>query len=456
VLICWDYSYEKRAGATEAPPAVGWEWTVTEIPVVQDAGDQISPKVDGDSVVYNDLNRSPLGMPMVKGLSGGEAEEVSGPGLAAGPDIDAGFIAWQNLNSQACRRALGEHAEQCLALNPSTDFSLSGNKAIACIGNGSSVRLADFSSMSSKYLDSSTTANSRYGSDIDGDTAIWVRERGYAGNYYEPIIYACNLRTNTTSYLTKTGGGVNTEGNSNYVRLHPSISGDRVIYQQKVNDAGHDWDIYQAVPDTFGVAAVEQPGDQTKPSLSGNLAVYQDNRAGYIDADGSWVDDWNIYVKDLDTGIEQPVCAAPGDQVSPAIKGDTVVWQDNRNGDWDVYAAVLSPYGRPRLTLSVGSVYWNSYNAFVNEELTVLFRLNNRGEGPAREVALWQILTSNPAVTPGTTPGPIAILESGQMADMEIRFHCPASVKRFYARLYARCIDANGSEIWFPEPLPAD
>jgi beta propeller repeat protein len=349
-LLCWDYSDTTDAGAAETPPVASWGWSVTEVPVVQGPGDQITPAIDGGIagigggiVVYNDLNRSPQGRLVIKDLYAGPPVEVSGAGVVAGPDIDGGFIAWQNSNNQACRRDPGGGADQCLALNAATDLSFSGNRAVACLGNNSSVRLVDFGMMSSRYLDSSSLTGSRYGADIDGDQVVWVRERGYPGGYYEPIIYSHNLATNTTSYMTKTGGGVNTDGASKYARQHTSVSGGRVVYQQKLNENGRDWDIYEAVPETFGAAVVQEPGDQVNPSLSGNLVVYQDNRTGHLDESGRWAGEWNIYLKDLSTGIEQPVCTAPGDQISPVIKGNTVVWQDNRNGNWDVYAAVLSP-----------------------------------------------------------------------------------------------------------------
>ncbi len=39
------------------------------------------------------------------------------------------------------------------------------------------------------------------------------------------------------------------------------------------------------------------------------------------------------------------VCTAADDQVSPAIDGDRIVWQDKRNGNWDLYMFTLSATG---------------------------------------------------------------------------------------------------------------
>jgi beta propeller repeat protein len=62
------------------------------------------------------------------------------------------------------------------------------------------------------------------------------------------------------------------------------------------------------------------------------MAVWEDFRNGT----------WDIYAKNLVSGNTFPVFQGPGDQRNPAVSGSLVVWQDNRNGTWDVYAARLS------------------------------------------------------------------------------------------------------------------
>lgn len=59
-----------------------------------------------------------------------------------------------------------------------------------------------------------------------------MRDRGYAGKYYEPIIVADDLLTDTTTYMTKLGGGATPAGESVYERRQPSLSNGRIIYQQ--------------------------------------------------------------------------------------------------------------------------------------------------------------------------------------------------------------------------------
>ena len=49
-----------------------------------------------------------------------------------------------------------------------------------------------------------------------------------------------------------------------------------------------------------------------------------------------WQDDrngnWDIYMYDVSTGVEQQITSDPTDQILPAIYSNTVVWQDARNG----------------------------------------------------------------------------------------------------------------------------
>jgi beta propeller repeat protein len=59
--------------------------------------------------------------------------------------------------------------------------------------------------------------------------------------------------------------------------------------------------------------------------------VFQDNRHG----------NWDIYAINLYTGLEQRLTQHKSDQIHPRISGDWVVWQDARQGDSQVYCHFL-------------------------------------------------------------------------------------------------------------------
>ncbi|MDD1711847.1 MAG: PKD domain-containing protein, partial [Methanoregulaceae archaeon] len=67
--------------------------------------------------------------------------------------------------------------------------------------------------------------------------------------------------------------------------------------------------------------------DQQNPSISGDYIIWEDNRNG----------NWDIYLYSITTGVEQQVTHDVYDQIMPWISGDIIVWQDYRNGDSDIY-----------------------------------------------------------------------------------------------------------------------
>jgi beta propeller repeat protein len=66
------------------------------------------------------------------------------------------------------------------------------------------------------------------------------------------------------------------------------------------------------------------------PRIDGEKVVWEDNRNG----------NWDIYMWDPING-EKPVTSNVYDQRLPSIHGEDIVWQDNRNGNWDIYTTTI-------------------------------------------------------------------------------------------------------------------
>ena len=99
---------------------------------------------------------------------------------------------------------------------------------------------------------------------------------------------------------------------------------------------------------------------QFSPSFSGGPRVWTSKRNG----------NWDVYLANLSTGEETPICTDPAKQTHPAISGDVVVWTDERNGDPDIYAYDIAnrterpsaSSRRPRTTDVDGDVVvWKDY-----------------------------------------------------------------------------------------------
>ena len=73
------------------------------------------------------------------------------------------------------------------------------------------------------------------------------------------------------------------------------------------------------------------PSTSQNPVIYGNNIVWQDDRNG----------NWDIYIFNFSTK-EEIHTTNTSSQTAPAIYGDKVVWQDERNGGSDIYLQDLS------------------------------------------------------------------------------------------------------------------
>jgi len=185
--------------------------------------------------------------------------------------------------------------------------------------------------------------------DIYGNWIVWEdnRDRSLEDDWN---IYAYDLVANIEVQVTKNKDNQN----------NPAIYKDLVVWEdvrRTLKDpARHDNDIY--IKDiTTGVDGDEYPltiaeGEQIDADIYGNYVVWTDRRSGnadiYLydlsldtDSDGTpnyLDDDYNKYIPTSPPDpAERPLVTNPDKQHNPAIHGDYVVYQDNRNGNSDIY-----------------------------------------------------------------------------------------------------------------------
>ncbi|MGQ1785181.1 choice-of-anchor D domain-containing protein [Saccharicrinis sp. GN24d3] len=159
---------------------------------------------------------------------------------------------------------------------------------------------------------------------IHGDILVFV---DYKMDVDYGNVYAYDFATGVLTRLTHDVE----QGQTN-----PDVFGDYVVWE---DFRSGDWDIYMYhIPTGTETQLTDHPASQQRPAIYDKRIVWMDYRNG----------DWDIYMHHITHGIgsvfenfDWPLWNLGQynreDQKYPAIYGDRVVWQDDRNGDWDLY-----------------------------------------------------------------------------------------------------------------------
>jgi len=94
-------------------------------------------------------------------------------------------------------------------------------------------------------------------------------------------------------------------------------------------------------PSAITETRITNHGTASNPDIYGDKIVWQDNRNG----------NWDIYIFDLDAETEIHTTNLTN-QTVPAIYGNLVVWEDERNGGHDIYVEDLSTRMQTRISES--------------------------------------------------------------------------------------------------------
>jgi TolB protein len=86
------------------------------------------------------------------------------------------------------------------------------------------------------------------------------------------------------------------------------------------------------------------PHEQRSPAIYQNIVVWQDKRNG----------NWDIYGYNLETNEEFSITTNPDDQKHPAIHGDMVVYEDYRNDTNAIYGYSLSTHNEIPISIGEG------------------------------------------------------------------------------------------------------
>ncbi|MHB0915261.1 MAG: Ig-like domain-containing protein [Thermoleophilia bacterium] len=208
---------------------------------------------------------------------------------------------------------------------------------------------------------------------------------------------------------------------------------------------------------SFTMSASGPVIDQLTP---GNGGIYQGPKATVsarvTDFDGVDTDTLAIYFQDVDV---------TGDAV---INGEVIAYeaQGLTDGPYTVKVTASDLAGHPaeqiwtftvttpRLLLDKVAVYWESYAAYLDRELTVDYRMTSNGSGACNSGVVNNAVATNGVIAFGPLPVLLGTLAPDSISNYSFVYIVPHGVSNFRATSYAACAGDDGHSFLFPEPPP--
>jgi len=162
--------------------------------------------------------------------------------------------------------------------------------------------------------------------DIDGDLIVWADDRGGSGWSVRYDLFMYDLSTDDETRVVFASGR----------QFNPAIHGTWIAWTDDSDDATHMMDVTDPTSETVWAAGWPNP-----PDIWGTRAVCLEKGDNFVP---------NVYLYDLATATEQVITNTEGFKQNVRICGDRVVWDERRNGNWDIFMYDLATETEIRLT----------------------------------------------------------------------------------------------------------
>jgi beta propeller repeat protein len=244
--------------------------------LVTDGADQTRPSIDGNVVVWQDRRDGQWDIYGYDLDAGGEFEVDTGSGNQERPVVSGQWVAWQDDGA--------------------------GNLDIYVYNMSTGEKLR----VTSHERDQINPA-------IHDETLVWEDYRHGLGE-----IYTYDLGSGTEQRHTY----------NIYTQTLPAISNSVIAWTDRRTGQR---DIYYSKGSITEARLTYGAGDHSQPAVRGELTVYTDYENG--------LDDPNLAFFDTKSGVGARLTSEPSRQEEPAIGDGKLVWQDDRDGVYQIYQA---------------------------------------------------------------------------------------------------------------------
>jgi hypothetical protein len=345
--------------------------------------------------------------------------------------------------------------------------------------------------------------------DISDGTTRWdIRPANPArwfGDYKRMMVSYASLAEAHHVELVSVGTELVTMSDSNYYSYWADvIGGVRSVYHGPITYAASttecDYLSFAGLLDYLGLDVYFSLSDNSEPTLEELMTGWTDYHGYY--GDGNWlasIEQWQSYwnkpviftelgfrsVKyvglapwDWSAGVYDGLNQARAYEAAFRVLGNKpwlagVFWWDwmvgentggSGNTDYTIinkpaedvvkswYALGLAQ--APAIGATVNSVGWRSYADYQARNLSVDYKIDNIGSGPANDVTLTDSRATAGVQTLTTLPVNLGSLDPGNGSAMTVTYKVPPGVASFRAFIDITFLDVSGNRHHFPEALP--
>jgi beta propeller repeat protein len=302
------------------------EWFAATALDPNPTADQMHPRISGTKAVWQD-RRNGVWDIYVKDAFNGTATRI--PGESAGrerPAIDVNLVVWQDKRSNGWEI----YGYDLVAKQETALATGQGDKERPVVSGDwiawQDKRSGNWDIYAKNIKTGETLAITSHERDqlhpsLSGNTITWEDYRHGTGE-----IYSFDLASRTESRIA-TGPAE---------EYAPSVAGNVTAWVDRRNGQA---DIYTGGLTRAATRLTYGAGDHGQPSLNGDLLVYTDYETS--------PEDPNLSFRVLSSGVGGRLVSDPSRQEEPAVGAGTVVWQDNRDGKYQIYTAGLQTESQP-------------------------------------------------------------------------------------------------------------